>query len=60
MNHDAHRNVEHRVVMGKLCAPPHVAPSALLERLDSLVAAEAGAVQLLVPELAGGWKRGSC
>jgi hypothetical protein len=52
VNHDAHRNVEHRVVTGKLCAPPDVAPSVLLEQLDRLVAAEAGAVQLLVPELA--------
>jgi tetratricopeptide (TPR) repeat protein len=52
VNHDAHRNVEHHVVTGKLCAPPDVAPSALLDQLDRLVAAEAGAVQLLVPELA--------
>jgi hypothetical protein len=52
VNHDAHRKFEHHVVTGKLCAPPDVAPSALLDQLDRLVAAEAGAVQLLVPELA--------
>ncbi len=38
-----------------------VAPCALLDQLDRRVAAEAGAVQLLVPELAREvWERGSC
>lgn len=52
VNHDGHQQVEHRVVTGKLCAPPDAAPSELLAQLDRLVAAEPGAVQLLVPELA--------
>jgi tetratricopeptide (TPR) repeat protein len=52
VNHGGHKDVEHHVVTGKLCAPPDATPRALLDQLDTLVAAEAGAVQLLVPELA--------
>ena len=48
---DTHQNVEHRVVTGKLCAPPDTSPSALLDQLDRLVAKAEG-VQLLLPELA--------
>lgn len=51
VNHSGHQDVEHRVVAGKLCAPPDATPRELLDQLDRLVAAEAGAVQLLVPEL---------
>lgn len=51
VNNDRHREVEHLVVTGKLCAPPNATPSALLDQLDKLVA-QAGDVHLLVPELA--------
>lgn len=51
MNNAQHDDVEHHVVTGKLCAPPHTNPKELLELLDKL-AREAGKVQLLVPELA--------
>jgi len=50
--HDGHQDAEHHVVTGKLCAPPDAMPRTLLDQLDRLVAAEAGAVQLLVPDLA--------
>jgi hypothetical protein len=48
---DTHQHVEHRVVTGKLCAPPSTSPRALLDQLDRLVA-EAEGVQLLLPGLA--------
>lgn len=46
-----HNEAEHRVVRGKLCAPPSVAPATLLRAVDAAVAAAAG-VQVLVPQLA--------
>lgn len=51
MNAEHHHDEEHRVVTGKLCAPPHTSPTTLLDRLDELVATTEG-IQLLVPDLA--------
>ena len=51
MSNDAHQEAEHRVVTGKLCAPPGTSPRALLDQLDRLVA-DAEGVQLLLPGLA--------
>ncbi|HMR79484.1 MAG TPA: hypothetical protein PKD61_30465 [Polyangiaceae bacterium] len=44
VNSDRHQEVEHRVVTGKLCAPPGVNAAALREHLDKLVA-DAGDIQ---------------
>jgi hypothetical protein len=46
----AHRKEDRHVVRGKLCAPPHLTPRALLDALDAAVAASNG-VRVLVPEL---------
>lgn len=51
VNNAEHQEDEHHVVTGKLCASPDANPKELLALLDKL-AAGAGKVQLLVPELA--------
>jgi len=48
--HARHREVEHAVVTGKLCAPADIPAAELLKMLDSAVASAAG-VQLLLPDL---------
>jgi hypothetical protein len=50
VDHGEHTRVEHRIVRGKLCAPPAVRPVALRDALDEAVAAESG-VRVFVPEL---------
>ncbi|MBP6633908.1 MAG: hypothetical protein KA297_31100 [Kofleriaceae bacterium] len=48
-----HQTREHRVVRGKLCAPPGLAPAALLAALDAAVAAAGqDGLRVLVPALA--------
>lgn len=48
--HAEHREIEHTVVTGKLCAPADIPPEELLAALDEAVASAAG-VQLLIPDL---------
>jgi hypothetical protein len=49
-HHAGHRQAEHHVVRGKLCAPPTVAPADLRAALDAAIAATAG-VRVFVPAL---------
>jgi hypothetical protein len=49
-NHADHGRDEHRVVRGKLCAPPGISPQALRSALDQALQGEDG-VQLFVPDL---------
>jgi hypothetical protein len=49
--HKTHATSEHRVVTGKLCAPPEIPPAALLAAVDRLLAAAPG-LRLFVPDLA--------
>jgi hypothetical protein len=50
VDHAGHRQEQHHVVRGKLCAPPHVAPAALRDALDAALASSNG-VRIFVPEL---------
>ena len=49
--HDHETNTEHRVVYGKICAPPSIDPARLLAHLDEVVE-ESDELRILAPELA--------